>query len=133
MKKRARNDLDVRGDLQAEVMATVWHVGQGTVEEVRSAQPRHRRSAYNTIQTVMNRLVERGLLTRERHGNAYVYRATYDEAAYLARTIGDRLAGASPEARRAALVRLVDSLGPGEQDEVARYATRIRRKRSKAS
>lgn len=132
MNKRNRNDLDVRGDLQAEVMTAVWRLGQATVEEVRGAQPRRRRSAYNTIQTVMNRLVDRGLLTRKRRGNAYVYAARYDEAAYLARTIGDRLAGASPEARRAALVHLVDSLGPGEQDEVARYAGRIRRKRSKA-
>jgi len=31
----------------------------------------------------MNRLVDRGLLERERRGRSYVYRARYDEAAYL--------------------------------------------------
>lgn len=129
MKKHTHKGLDVRGDLQIEVMAAVWQLGPATVEDVRSAQPRQRRSAYNTIQTVMNRLVERGLLMRRRRGNAYVYTARYDEATYLARTIGDRLAEASPEARRAALVHLVEGLDPSEQDEVARYAGRIKRKR----
>ncbi len=131
MTRPAHKDLDVRGDLQAEVMATLWRLGEGTVEDVRSAQRARRRSAYNTIQTVMNRLVERGLLTRERRGNAYVYTARYDEATHLARTIGERLAGASPDARRSALVHLVESLGPSERDEVARYARRIQRKRGK--
>ncbi|MBA2763206.1 MAG: BlaI/MecI/CopY family transcriptional regulator [Thermoleophilaceae bacterium] len=130
MPKR-RRDLDFRGNLQAEVMSAIWKLGEGTVEDVRQQQAQRRRSAYTTIQTVMNRLVERGLLTRRRRGNAYVYRAEYDEGAYLARTIGDRLADASPEARRSALVNLVESLEPGERQEVARYARRIRRTRSK--
>jgi predicted transcriptional regulator len=129
MKKHADKGLDVRGDLQIGVMAAVWQLGEATVEDVRSAQSRPRRSAYNTVQTVMNRLVERGLLARRRRGNAYVYTAKYDEATYLARTIGDRLAEASPEARRAALVHLVEGLDPSEQDEVARYTRRIKRRR----
>jgi predicted transcriptional regulator len=127
----ASGNLDLRGDLQAEVMAIVWQLGRARVDEVRAAQPRRHRSAYTTIQTVMNRLAERGLLVREREGNAFVYRARYDEGDYLARTIGDRLADASPQARRAALVNLVDNLDASELDEVARYANRIRRMRSR--
>ena len=79
----------------------------------------------------MNRLVERGLLERERRGSAFVYRPTLDEAEYLARSIGGRLAEASPGARREALVNLVDGLDGGELDEIARYANRIKRDRGK--
>jgi predicted transcriptional regulator len=104
-------------------------LGEATVEQVRGEQPPRRRSAYTTVQTVMNRLVERGLLERHRHGSAFVYRAKYEEADYLARSISERLATASPSARRAALVGLVDRLQPGEVDEIARYANRIRRAR----
>ena len=118
-----------RGDLQAEVMASVWRLGEATVEEVRDQQQPRRRSAYTTVQTVMNRLVERGLLVRERAGSAYVYRPRYEEAEYLTQTIGERLAEASPDARQAALVNLVGGLEPGELDEIARYANRIRRAR----
>lgn len=125
------NDLDFRGDLQIEVMNTVWKLGQCTVDDVRAQQPKRRRSAYTTIQTVLNRLVERGLLSRSRQGRAFVYRAKLDESEYLARSIGERLAGASPGARRAALVTLVEDLEPDELDEMARRANRIRRRREK--
>jgi predicted transcriptional regulator len=124
--------LDFRGDLQAEVMAAVWRLREATVEDVRGALPDRRRSAYTTVQTVMNRLVERGLLDRERRGSAFVYRARMDEADYLAQTISTRLSVASPEARRAALVNLVGELEQADLDEVARYANRIRRARGKA-
>ena len=112
-------------------MATVWRLGAAKVDEVREAQPAQQRSAYTTLQTVMNRLVERGLLTRQRDGNAFVYRPRYEEADYLAQTIGERLADASPDARRAALVNLVGQLEQTELEEVARYANRIRRARKR--
>lgn len=110
-------------------MACVWKLGEARVDDVRRLQPRSRRSAYTTLQTVMNRLVEHGLLTRERRGSAFYYRATYDEADYIARTVGEQLASASPDARREALVHLVGSLEPGDLDELARYASRIRKRR----
>lgn len=131
MARRSNEQLDFRGDLQAEVMAAVWKLGKGTVEDVRALQPARRRSAYNTIQTVMNRLVERGLLERVRQGKAFVYSARLDEHQYLAQAIGERLAGASPDTRKAALVSLVEGLGAEELDEIARYANRIKRERSK--
>jgi predicted transcriptional regulator len=102
------------------------------VEDVRRMQPRRRRRAYTTLQTVMNRLVERGLLDRERRGRGYVYRARYNEAAYISRTISDQLASASPDARRAALHSLVGELDAQELDDVTRYANRIKRDRRRA-
>lgn len=129
MSKKPTSSLDLRGDLQAEVMATVWRLGEAKVEDVRAAQPPRGRSAYTTIQTVMNRLADRGLLVRKLHGNAYVYTPRYDEGDHLARTIGDRLAEASPDARRAALVHLVGRLDAGEVEEVARHAAEISRAR----
>jgi predicted transcriptional regulator len=127
---RARESLDVRGELQAKVMAAVWKLGEASVEDVRSSQPPKARSAYTTLQTVMNRLVDRGLLSRERRGKAFVYRARYMESEHLARAIGDRLADASPDTRKAAVVSLVDLLDADEVDAVARYADEVRRRRT---
>lgn len=124
-----RQAFEIRGDLQAEVMHIVWQLGEATVEDVRAAQPRRSRCAYNTIQTVLNRLHDRDLLTRERRGKAFVYKAAYAESELVARSIGDRLAGASSDARRAALLHLVEGLDPDELDDVARLANRIRRER----
>jgi predicted transcriptional regulator len=124
--------MDLHGDLQVQVMATVWRLGEATVEEVRALQPARARSAYTTIQTVLNRLVERGVLTRTKRGRRFVYRARYDQIDYLTRTIGERLGTASPNARRSVLMNVVDALDPEDLDDLARYANRIRRERRKA-
>lgn len=112
-------------------MAAVWNLGKAKVEDVRALRPSRSRLAYTTVQTVMNRLTERGLLVRERAGNAFVYRPRFEEGDYLAERIGQRLAEASPHARRQALVSLIEDLEPGELEEVARLAARIRRRRGK--
>jgi predicted transcriptional regulator len=112
-----------------EVMRIVWELGGGTVDDVRARQPAERRPAYNTVQTVMNRLHDRGLLERERRGKAFFYSARYAESELLARSIGERLAGVSPGVRTEALLNLVDDLDPDELDELARYANRVRRAR----
>lgn len=127
-----KKKLDFSGELQAEVMAAVWKLGEAKVEDVRAQRPARTRLAYTTVQTVMNRLAERGLLTRARAGNAFVYRPRYEEGDYIANRIGHRLAQASPDARRQALVNLIEDLEPGELDEVARLAARIKRQRGQA-
>jgi predicted transcriptional regulator len=127
----AAGELDLRGNLQAEVMRIVWELGDATVDDVRAAQPRSRRAAYTTIQTVMNRLLERGLLERRRRSKAFVYRAKYDESELVARSLRERLAGASADARTPALLSLIEGLDQDDLDELARYANRVRRERRK--
>lgn len=112
-------------------MSVLWRLGEATVDDVRNSQPARRRAAYTTVQTVMTRLYERGLLERKRRAQAFVYKPKIDEASYLARAISRRLAVASPQARRDALVSLVGDLDAAELDEVARYANRIRRARER--
>jgi predicted transcriptional regulator len=110
-------------------MRIMWRLEEGTVDDVRAAQPRSRRAAYTTIQTVMNRLADRGLLDRRRRGKAFVYRARHSESELVARAMRERLAGASADARTPALLNLIEGLGQDELDELARYANRVRRER----
>jgi predicted transcriptional regulator len=119
----------LRGELQAEIMAVLWRHGEGTVDAVRAALPAASRSGYRSVQTVLNRLADRGLLTRNKQGNAMVYRPTVTEAEYIAATVADTLQAASPEARRVVLAQLSDAAG--EQDaaslrELARKIERLR-------
>jgi predicted transcriptional regulator len=69
----------------------VWRL-EGTVEQVREALSPRYRSSYNTIQTVLNRLVERKLLTRNKHGNAFVYTPRLSEAKYVEQSVMSSLA-----------------------------------------
>ena len=121
----------IQGELQAQIMPVLWRVGEGSVEQVRSALPKRYRSAYTTVQTVLNRLAERGLLTRERRGNTIYYVPRVSETDYVSRTIQQTLAGASAEARQAALAQLFGSLAPAERDELTTMAEQIASRRGR--
>lgn len=99
-------------------MAVLWRIEAGTVEAVRSALPSRYRGAHNTIQTVLNRLADRGLVTRERDGRAFVYRPRLTETEFLSRSIASTLAGASTQVRQAVLAQIVGSLDTGELAEL---------------
>lgn len=115
----------LQGELQLQVMAAVWRIKSGTVEQVRAALPPRYRGAYNTVQTVLNRLAERGLLSRKREGLAMVYSPMVTEAEYLSRSIERTLASASADARQAALAQLIGALGEDELSELQRLAGEV--------
>ena len=123
----------IQGELQSQVMAAVWRLESATVEQVRQALPGRYRGAYTTVQTVLNRLADRGMLERERDGRNIVYRPTFTEAEYLSRSIEHTLASASSEARHAALARLIGGLREdelGEVQKLAGQAGKARRRRA---
>lgn len=106
----------LQGESQLALMRAVWRTGGGTVEEIRGALPEEYQSGYKTIQTLLNRLVDRGLLARTpgqaaRGPTAKItYTPVLTEDEYLAETIQRTLEGASPEARRLAISQLVGRL-----------------------
>lgn len=64
----------IAGELHTQVMSVVWRLDNATVEQVRSALPARYCGAYNTVQTVLNRLGGGGLLSRQKAGHAIEYR-----------------------------------------------------------
>lgn len=114
-------------------MVALWRVGSSTVEQVRSALPARYRGAYTTVQTVLNRLQERGLLTRKRDGLAFVYRPKLTETEYVSRAIETTLAGTSSEVRQAVLAQLVGGLDRGELAELRKLSKQAASARAKGS
>jgi predicted transcriptional regulator len=119
------------GELQAQVMAAAWRLERATVEQVRTALPPRYRGAYNTIQTVLNRLADRKLLSRHKVGNAFEYRPLVSEAEYLSRSIAQTLAGASKAARETALARLIGGLEDDELSDLRELAREMNERRRK--
>jgi predicted transcriptional regulator len=118
-----------KGDLQAELMRALWDGGPGTVEEVRSRLPEAHRGAYTTVQTVLNRLAERGLLGRERRGKSLRYSPLISEADYVSSSLRRALSSASPAAKTAALAEIIGALEGPELRELQQQAKAIERLR----
>lgn len=74
----------VLGDLEADIMERLWARGNATIGEIHHDLERERQIAFNTVMTVMNRLVDKGLLTRSRRGRRYRYAPSQDRDALMA-------------------------------------------------
>lgn len=115
-------------------MKALWARSPGSatsVEDVREALPPQRRGAYTTVQTVLNRLADRGLVVRQKKGRTIQYAAAVSEPDYLAASLQRTLKGASAEARRSALANLVEELGPQDLEAISDVAAEIRRRRNR--
>ena len=81
----------VLGALESEVMATLWSSGSPlSVRDVleRLNEDRSPALAYTTVMTVLARLAEKGVLTREQVGRGFAYApAVGDEAAIAVRGV----------------------------------------------
>lgn len=122
-------NLQIQGELQSQIMSALWRIDHGTVEQVRTALPPRYRSAYTTVQTVLNRLASRGMLVRKKVGNAIVYKPAFSEAEYISRAVEQALATASVEARSAVLARLIGDLSDDSVEELRKRADEIAQKR----
>lgn len=121
----------ISGELQTQIMAVLWRLESATVEAVRSALPPRYRGAYTTVQTVLNRLTDRGMLKRAKAGKGFVYRPAISESDYVARSIERTLAGASSQARQAALAQLLGGIDSGELSDLQRLAREVDAKRKR--
>jgi predicted transcriptional regulator len=111
------------GSLEARVMRVLWASPGLTVRDVASRLPRGRRRAYTTIMTVMNRLFEKGLLSRKLVERAYVYSPKLNEAEFLQDLTQKRVQSLIAEFGDVAVAHFVGEikqLGPKEFEKLRR-------------
>jgi predicted transcriptional regulator len=61
------------GKLEAELLEIIWENGPMTVKRALFFVRKKRLYAYTTIMTMLNHLVKKGVLRREKEGHAFVY------------------------------------------------------------
>ena len=97
------------GDRELDIMKALWDSGGGTVAEVHELLVERRGNvAYTTVQTMLNRLEEKGHVRREKVGRAYTYKPVMKEPAaakVAVRRVIDRFFGGDPAALATHLVQ----------------------------
>lgn len=114
----------VLGDLEARVMRTVWVIGRPTpAREVHEHVIREHGVAIHTVITVLNKLVAKGLLSREKQDDLLHYRALLSEEEFLAQASRRVVNGILSLGREAVTASFVDVLAendPRQLEELAR-------------
>ncbi len=114
----------VLGDLEARVMRIVWEIGRpAPAREVHEQVIREHGVAIHTVITVLNKLVAKGLLHREKQDDLLHYRALLTEEEFLAhasRRVVNGILSLGREAVTASFVDVLAENDPRQLEELAR-------------
>ncbi|PDY47863.1 BlaI/MecI/CopY family transcriptional regulator [Bacillus pseudomycoides] len=71
------------GPLEAKIMEIIWNTPDITIKEVQQKLSKESPVNFNTVMTVMNRLVEKGHLQKQTVKRSGVYRAVQTKESFL--------------------------------------------------
>ena len=118
----------VLGDLEARVMSAVWALGRPSpARAVHERVTREHNVAIHTVITVLNKLVEKGLLRREKRDDLLHFEATLDEEEFRAqasRQVVEGILSFGPDAVTASFIDVLAERDPAQLAELARLIER---------
>ncbi|MBE2235471.1 MAG: BlaI/MecI/CopY family transcriptional regulator [Anaerolinea sp.] len=117
----------VFGELEAKVMEAVWDLQQPTVQQVCD----HLGPDYNykTVMTVLNRLVDKRALTRQRVSRAFIYRASQSREAFLCRVSRAIMGGLVRDFGSLAVAQFVETLDEIDPQQLAELERMVQERR----
>ena len=118
------------GKLEVRVLESLWRRDVPT--SVRSLMEDFPEAAYTTLMTTLDRLFRKGVLARERHGRAFLYRARYarpELEALVAANAMEAFLGQDPATLRPALSFLVDAFGTRDEKLLDELEALVRERR----
>ena len=98
----------ILGDLESEVMKQVWKQPGSAARQVQKELAEERPLAYTTIVTILDRLYQKGLLTRARDGKAFRYSPSISREEFNKAVTRDVLQGLLKEDSRPIISTFVD-------------------------
>lgn len=120
MPRGRERDRRGRGELESEVLAALWATESPlTAAEVQQCLDHD--VAYNTVQTILTRLHDKGLVWREKSGRAHAYRPTQGRAE-LAAEMMHRVLHRGVD-HQAVLQRFLDRLDPADDAALRRLVS----------
>jgi BlaI family transcriptional regulator, penicillinase repressor len=125
--ERRRSILDL-APFELDCMNALWPLGEASVKQVRESLMARRPRAYTTIMTILDRLEQKGIVSRRKVGRAYLYRASLLAAEAQQSAVQQLVAGffgGSREALAAHLTGVQGALAPRAAARVERVAPTV--------
>lgn len=114
----------VLGDLEARVMESVWELGRpAPAKKVHARVIREHEVALLTVVTVLNKLVDKGLLSRQKKNGLLHYRALWTEGdlrRHVSRRVVEGILSFGPSAVAASFVDVLAERDPAQLGELRR-------------
>ncbi|KYH45055.1 BlaI/MecI/CopY family transcriptional regulator [Branchiibius sp. NY16-3462-2] len=116
------------GDLERQLMDVLWEAEPGARLSSRQVQelmdPTQER-AYTTIKTVLDRLVEKGVVQRHRDGRIWRYRARASRQSLTAESLRSVLGDIESSDRSTTLLRFLEGVEQADRAELRRLLDQV--------
>ena len=125
-----KKKLRAMSPTETEILRLVWELNQATVQQIREKLPSDRSLAYNTVQTLLCRLEQKGYLKHHLKGRAHVFSALVKPREVIKTTVRDflgRLFGGDPKP----LVQFLAEDGKLDEEDIKRLRELIKKKKKK--
>jgi predicted transcriptional regulator len=115
------------GDLEVAILEFVWRHADTTVKDTHAAVGVERAISLNTIQSTLERLVRKELLSRRKVGHSFQYSPLISRDELITAVIHDALGrfGADPSA---ALASFIESTDISDEDALRLLERKLRRR-----
>jgi BlaI family penicillinase repressor len=126
----ARKKLPAMSRTETEILRLVWQLNEATVQQIRDRLPADRSLAYNTVQTLLCRLEQKGYLKHREKGRAHVFSTLVEPQQVIRTTVRDflgRLFGGDPKP----LVQFLAEDGKIDEEDIKRLRELIKKRKKK--
>jgi predicted transcriptional regulator len=111
---RKRLPTPTQGEL--EILQVLWDRGPSTVREVLDVLSAKRPRAYTSVMSLLNIMVDKGLVAREPQGRAFVYHARKPRERTLGTIVGDVLGKAFEGAAHELVAHVLEQSKPSPRE-----------------
>lgn len=126
----AKKKLPAMSRTETEILRLVWQLNAATVQQIRDRLPADRKLAYNTVQTLLCRLEQKGYLKHREKGRAHVFSPLVKPDEVIKTTVRDflgRLFGGDPKP----LVQFLAEDGKIDEEDIKRLRELIKKRKKK--
>ncbi|ALC86627.1 transcriptional regulator [Bacillus sp. FJAT-22090] len=114
------------GPLEAKIMDILWNDVEMTIKDVQQVLDREKGTNFNTVMTVMNRLVEKGILQKRTEGRSSLYKPVLSRDKFLHTQSKEMTNELMDEFGTVVVSHMLDALEDVDDDLVAKLEKKIK-------
>ncbi|MFJ7934678.1 BlaI/MecI/CopY family transcriptional regulator [Sporosarcina sp. NPDC096371] len=114
------------GPLEAKIMDVLWNDVEMTIKEVQQVLEQEKLMNFNTIMTVMNRLVDKGILQKRTEGRSSMYKPVQSRIEFLNTQSKEMTNELMDEFGSVVVSHMLDALEDVDDDLVAKLEAKIK-------
>lgn len=117
------------GPLEKDILTVIWKQQHSTVNSVLTQLTKQKQHlAYTTVMTIMSRLVDKGVLRREKEGRSFTYRPAEQKQSFIRTLIHNTLASLVNRFGEEAIAAFLEEANELSQADRRQYVRQLKRK-----